>query len=98
VGAETGLLQLWAPNTFFGGGSTLARLVVVYMIGFGAFLPMSLPRTIDARGAARLPPPRRAPRETYALTRVEGEVGLDVRQEALFGFRRINFGNAASKP
>lgn len=49
VGAETGVLSLWlGSGSFFGGGSTAARAAVVYALGVVGFVPLSMPRTIDA--------------------------------------------------
>jgi len=49
VGADTGLLVLALGNdTFFGGGSATARLVVCEGLGLCVLLPLSLLPTLDA--------------------------------------------------
>ena len=49
VGADTGLLQLvLGTGGFLGGGSTAARVSVVFAAGAVGFVPLSMPRTIDA--------------------------------------------------
>ena len=49
VGKDTGLLSLaLGSKSFLGGGSLAARATVVYAVGAVAFVPLSMPRTIDA--------------------------------------------------